>query len=292
MLSGRRSMDDTEFRLLRDMVYAHTGVWYPADRRLVLENRLSRRLFMTGSETFLEYYRYIEYGDADELQAAVDAVTNNETYFFREVAQLLAAVSLIEAAIAEGRSVRVLSAGCASGEEPYTLAMLLHEQSAALDSRAVEIVGVDINTTVLERARAARYGSNSFRGTEGRYLDWYFEMNDGLLELDSRLRQGSIFAHASILDARRLENLGPFDLVLCRNVLIYFDDRAKRAALEGFHSVLKPGGHLFLGHAESLYRFSNEFEMVRIDGVMGYRRPSSVALSRDTGPRRDAEREA
>lgn len=272
-MNERPRMDSTDFRLIRDFIYERTGVWYTEDRTMILENRLSGRLAATGSHGYRDYYYLLSYGDSAEVQAAIDAVTNNETYFFREVAQLEASAALVGAAVAKRGFARVLSAGCASGEEPYSLAMLLHEKGLLAAGSKVEIVGIDINTSVLERARAARYGANSFRSTEGRYIDGYFEMRNGQMELAPDLRRATTYAHLSILDTERLKRMGPFDVVLCRNVLIYFDERAKRSAIESLQSVLKPGGHLFLGHSESLYRMSNEFELVTVEGAIGYRRP-------------------
>lgn len=270
-------MTDHEFRLIREVVNAHCGIWVPDHNKRILTSRLSRLLDAAHAERFYDYYHQMKYGDGTELERAIEAIVNNETYFFREIAQLNAVVDLVRNA-SGGRAVRILSAGCSTGEEPYTIAMLLDNAGLLGDGLRVEIHGVDISTRALDRARSAAYTSGSFRGAEGQYLDWYFKPVEGKLQLDERLRRRVSFSRQNLRESERLADLGMFDIVLCRNVIIYFDAANKLRAVQGLINVLRDGGHLFMGHSESLYSITNALEMVQVRDAIGYRKPVAGAV--------------
>jgi chemotaxis protein methyltransferase CheR len=261
-----------EFRLLRDLIADTCGFYVGDERATAVGNRLLPRLAATGCRSFLDYYLLLKYDGGNELDQALELVLNHETYFFRESAQL-DAVARIAADADPAKRFRVLSAGCSTGEEPYSLAMLLDQQRVFEHPAGVDIVAIDVSERVLTAARAAGYGGNSFRGGEGRFLDWYFTPDEGLLRLDERLRLRVSFARVNLLDCARLAGMGPFDVVMCRNVVIYYREQTKRRVIAGLGDALVEGGHLFLGHSESLYGVSNEFEMVEIGDSLAYRRP-------------------
>ena len=273
-LAREVSMSQQEFKLLSEFLRASSGLHFAEERLSTLARRLAPRLAATGSGTYLDYYHALKYGPPSELLRAMELATNNETYFFRESAQLRALVSLAKAAPA-GRPFRVLSAGCSSGEEPYSVAILV-DRAGQLKASGVEILGIDISERQLEKARRARYSANSFRGTEGAYLDWYFSTDAGALVLDERLRSRVKFAHANLLDVADGGRLGKFDAILCRNVIIYFDSPTKAKVIQGFSDMLVDGGHLFLGHSESLYNVSSDFDLVHVDEAAGYRKSVAV----------------
>ncbi len=272
-------MSEHEFRLIRDLVNSHCGIWVPDHARSSLASKLSRLLEASHLDRYYDYYHLIKYGDPHELDRAIDAIVNNESYFFRETPQLEAIVELVRNADPTAhRAVRILSAGCSTGEEPYTIAMLLDNAGLLDGPTRVEIHGVDISIQALDRARSATYTSGSFRGAEGRYLDWYFKPAAGRLQLDERLRRRVSFSRHNLRDHTHLATLGMFDIVLCRNVIIYFDTANKLRVVEGLVSVLREGGHLFMGHSESLYSITNALEMVQVKGAIGYRKPLERAV--------------
>lgn len=270
-------MTDHEFRLIREAINDSCGIWVQDSARLTLENRLARVLDALRISDYYDLYYRIKYGDGTELERAVEAVVNHETYFFREVAQLNAVVELVKDAEPASRAVRILSAGCSTGEEPYTIAMLLDNAGLLDGGTRVEIHGVDISTPALDKARIAEYTSGSFRGTEGQYLDWYFESKEGRLRLAESLRRRVSFSRQNLRDAGPLMELGMFDVILCRNVIIYFDAPNKLRVVGTLSEMLRDGGHLFMGHSESLHSITNALEMVQIREAIGYRKPMPPA---------------
>ena len=270
-------MAEHEFRLIREVVNSYCGFWVPDNQKRLLSTKLARMLETSQVDSYYDYYHLIKYGDGSELERAIEAIVNNETYFFRELAQLRAVKELVADAHTGKRSVRILSAGCSSGEEPYTIAMLLDETGLLEGETRVEIHGIDISTRVLDKARTAKYTSNSFRGTDPRYLDRYFSPHDGIMRLDEHLRRRVSFSRFNLHETARLATLGMFDIVLCRNVIIYFDPASKLRSVDGLIGLVREGGHLFLGHSESLFSISNALEMVQVGDAIGYRKPIANA---------------
>jgi chemotaxis protein methyltransferase CheR len=270
------TMSPEEFRLIRDLINRTCGIFYAEDRLSLFAGKLAPRLQATGCRDYLSYYRLIRYDDDAELQLALDALANNETYFWREAAQLHAITSL--ACAAPVRPFRVLSAGCSSGEEVYTVAMMCRE--AGLDGQGVDIVGMDVSTAALRRAKHAVYTDNSFRGVEPTAAEKYLVRDGAHRRLDREVAEGVRFRRANLLLPDEVESCGTFDVVLCRNVLIYFDETNRQRAIANVSALVRPGGFLFLGHAESLYETASVFEMVRVGTAIGYRRPQR-AVARD-----------
>lgn len=262
-----------EFRLLRDVIADYCGIHTPDEGMSTFARKISRAMEATQAADFTEYYHLLKYGDSREIERAVDAIVNNETYFFRELGQIEALLDIVRDAPAGARSFRILSAGCSTGEEPYTIAMLLDEAGLLDKGRRIEIHGIDISGRALEKARHARYTSNSFRSAEGRYLDWYFKPADGVLRLDEALRRRVSFSQVNLMDSKKISALGMFDVVLCRNVMIYFETASRLKALDGLIDVTREAGHLFVGHSESLFNVTNALEMVQVGKAIGYRKP-------------------
>ena len=272
-------MTEHEFRLIREVVNRHCGIWVPDQNRTILARKLSRLLEDARVERFYDYYHLMKYGNGDDLERAIEAIVNNESYFFREVAQLHALVELVrDARPNPRRAIRILSAGCSTGEEPYTIAMLLDNAGLFSAGKRVEIHGVDISARALDKARAASYTSGSFRGAEGQYLDWYFKPVGGRLQLDEHLRRRVSFSRQNLRHPEQLGTLGMFDVVLCRNVIIYFDKPNKLRTIEGLTSILREGGHIFMGHSESLYSITNALEMTQVKDAIAYRKPIEKAV--------------
>jgi chemotaxis protein methyltransferase CheR len=271
-------MSEEAFRLLRDLVHDHCGIAFRDDARYLLERRLAPRLEALGLADYLAYHRYLRFdpGRAAELQRAIDLLTTNETYFYREPLQLdaLAREILPELARtrAAERSLRILSAGCSTGEETYTIAVLVKD-SRLFDGWDVEIVGCDISSRCVEHARAGLYGEHAFRNVESQAMRRWFHLRGGKWAVDEAIRRMVRFGRENLLDDRPLATVARLDVLVCRNVMIYFDVPARKRLLRTFHEKLRDGGWLLLGHSESLINLTADFEIVHLRSDLVYRKP-------------------
>lgn len=279
-------MDDEEFRLLRDFVYQYCGLHFDLDSKYLLEKRLNKRLTAHRLSNFRDYYYLLRYSREkdQELAVVIDLLTTNETYFFREDFQLKTFTEEIIPELCKekeqrgDRNLRIWSAGCSSGEEPYTIAMLLLERPELL-GWGISIVGTDICQEVLTKARQGLYGDNSFRATDDYFLKKYFHPcneNEGKWKIDDRVKQLVTISNLNLFDSRRVALLGEVDLVFCRNVIIYFDLDSKRTVIANLHDRLSPSGFLLLGHSESLMNISTDFQLRHFVNDMVYQRPASA----------------
>lgn len=278
-------MTDEEFPLLRDLIYNYSGLFFSEDNRYLLERRLSPRLAHRQLSTFHEYYYYLKYDVSrdQELSDIMDILTTNETYFFRESFQLKAftdeiiPVLIKEKTIRCDKTIRIWSAGCSTGEEPYTIAMLLLEKPE-LAGWKIEIIGTDISQRVLHHARKGVYGNSSFRVTEPNYKSRYFIDQDGGYRVGDRIREFVTFSRLNLYDSSRYLFLGKMDIIFCRNVIIYFDLLAKKRVIENFYNTLNPGGFLLLGHSESLMNITTAFRLRHFKNDMVYEKPLKLDM--------------
>lgn len=284
-LSPDIEMSPEEFRLLRDFVYQHCGLHFTEDSKYLLEKRLGKRLQELNLKTFKDYYYFLRYNPnkEQELSEVVDQLTTNETYFYREDFQLRAFIEEILPEIrqrkeAEGKKhLRIWSAGCSSGEEPYTIATLLLGQPW-IDSWRVEIVGTDISQRVLQIARQGVYGEASFRNTDPLQRDRFFTTTeDGKSRVRDEVKSLVSISHLNLFDSARIALLGRMDVIFCRNVIIYFDRPGKKKVIESFFQRLVPGGYLLLGHSESLVNLSTSFQLRHFKNDMVYQKPELAA---------------
>lgn len=277
LLDGGPKIRPEEFRLLRDLVNEFCGIRFPDDMMFVMERRLKERIQSLGVKDFGEYYHYLRYHpDARaELERAVDVLTTNETYLFREEYQLRAfqreVLPLLQEREKKSRRLSVWSAGCSTGEEVYTVAILIRE-SGLFDGWDVRVVGNDISRRVLQVARRATYGTASFRAMPERYANYFNHTSQGRTVVPE-VREMCHFAHLNLLDHNRFSVVGSVDAIFCRNVLIYFDTHSRRRVIQAFYERLQPGGYLFLGHSESLLNVSTAFELVHLSSDLVYRKP-------------------
>ena len=278
-----------DFRLLRDLINRFCGIHFGEDARFVVERRLRERLRALSLDDFGAYYHYLRYHPEaqSELESAVDLLTTNETYFFREDYQLRAFVreilpELKERALAGGsRRLAVWSAGCSTGEEVYTLAILL-EDSGLFTGWDLRVFGNDISRRVLQKARRAVYSESSFRAMPARYERFFVETEGGR-QVHPRIRALCHFGHLNLMDRGRTAIVGRVDAVFCRNVLIYFDQASRKRVIDTFYERLLPGGYLLLGHSESLLNTSTAFELVHVSTDLVYRRPLDRTTLRPRG---------
>ena len=271
-------LTEEEFRLLRDLIHAYCGIFFREDARFLLERRLGPRLEALGLPGYSAYHRYLRFDPARqaELQKAIELVTTNETYFYREPLQLDALAREILPRLSDlhqtDRTLRILSAGCSTGEEAYTIAVLV-KQSRLFEGWNVEIFGCDISSRCIEHARAGIYGEHAFRNVEAEAMRRWFHLREGKWAIDQAIRRMVRFSRENLLDPRALAGLSRLDVIACRNVLIYFDTLARKRVLATLHEKLRDGGWLLLGHSESLVTFTADFEIVHLRTDLVYRKP-------------------
>ena len=277
----RPKMSAEQFRLLKDLLQKVSGVSLREDLKFVAERRLWPRLEALGVKDFGGYYRLLRF-DArakEELELAVDALVPHETYFFREPVQLGSFESELLPRLHKDRilekRLRLWSAGCSTGEEPYTLSMLVLE-SGLFDGWDIEILGSDLSRHALSRARKAEYGASAMRSTSDERKERFFEpLPEGRFKVRDAVRSRVSFAHVNLIDEGGVALLPQMDVIFCRNVLIYFDAAARLQVVQSFRERLVLGGYLLLGHSEVLHTLGSGFELVQLEGDLLYRRPPS-----------------
>ncbi|MBI3399149.1 MAG: protein-glutamate O-methyltransferase CheR [Deltaproteobacteria bacterium] len=274
-------MTEEEFRLIRDYIYNHYGLSFDTSSKFLLEKRLSNRVTMHQLKSFKEYYRFLRYDpkSSEELSAVIDVLTTNETYFFRESCQLKAFSEEILPEIknrkesnTKEKDLCIWSAGCSTGEEPYTIAMLILETGQFKDWN-IEIFGNDISQRVLQVARKGVYTQSSFRSADKNLIDKYFEQFDGKHKIKDEVKNMVRFGYLNLIDRNKMSLLRNMDIIFCRNVLIYFDVESKKKVIQNFYDKLEDGGYLLLGHAESMMNISTAYALQHLKNDMVYRKP-------------------
>jgi chemotaxis protein methyltransferase CheR len=269
---------DAEFHRLCEFLYRRTGIAFTGSRRYYVERRVTDRMAATGATSFASYFGRLR-GDVDgEIEHFINAFTINETYFYREDPALRClATELLPrrtAGKAYGASVRIWSLPCASGEEPYSIAMWLLENWPQVDAYDVEIIGSDIDTRVLEAARNGVYGRRALMRLAPALIEKYFEpLGDERWRMIEDLRQSVHFSPVNVVEAAETRPQGRFDVIFCRNMLIYFDDASRRVAAENLYDCLLPGGYICLSQTEFMSRISPLFEVCRFADAIVYQRP-------------------
>lgn len=276
-LNHHMDLPDDVFRQLRDDIYRRTGMFFADSSKYLLQKRLSPRAKELNFDTFQKYYYFLQYDPRSEAEFdhIYDLITTNETYFFREPAQLTAFVEEIVPEILARKTqkkIRIWSAGCSSGEEPYSIAMLL-DKGGWFSQAAFEIFASDLNQQVLAKARRGVYRENAFRATDPVLRERYFRKEaDGSWRIGDDVRNRVSFGRLNLYDAARVSLLGYVDVVFCRNVIIYFDETSKKIVLGSFYNRLVDGGYLLLGHSESLISLSTQFKLRHLKNDMVYQK--------------------
>lgn len=268
---------EADWKLLTDLLAERFGLGFGSGRQDILEARLKPRISALHLDGVRAYYHFLSCHPAREEEFAELArrLTNNETYFFREPAQFDAIVEQVIPALAprgNGRPLRILSAGCSSGEEPYSLAVRLVDAGLELSGLRWEIDACDLHPGKLEHARRGVYEGMSLRACEETERQHCFHVTGTAHELKERYRRRVKFFQANLAAPASGFGWGPYEIILCRNMLIYFVPDALDRVIARFAQLLVPGGFLFLGHSESLFDRSAQFEPVYFKNSMGYRR--------------------
>jgi chemotaxis protein methyltransferase CheR len=272
------NVTEEEFRRLAEFLYRRTGMVFSEGKRYFVERRLTDRMAATGCNRFSDYFAFLRSEAQGEVEQLINAFTVNETYFYREDHQLecLSKDLLRERTLIKpvGNKIRIWSAPCSTGEEPYSIAIWLLENWALADTYDIEIVGSDIDTRVLEAAAEGIFGKRALMRLSPEIIARYFHpLDDERWQILDDLRLSVRFSRVNLMETKETRIEGRFDVIFCRNVLIYFDDESRRIAAENLYDNLLPGGYICLGHTESMSRISPLFEVCRFSDAIVYRRP-------------------
>lgn len=273
------ALSKEDFERFREFFYEKTGILFDESKRYFVDRRIIERMKATGYDNFKSYFIAIKYDiTGKELQNLINALTVNETYFFREEYQFQAMVENMLPEITSrkkpGERVRIFSIPSSTGEEPYSIALYLLEYWKDIDKWDIEIVSSDIDTNVLEAAKQGVYSSRSVQNLPKPILQKYFTaLKDGYYKITDDLINAIEFKKANIVNSIEMLKFRNFDIVFCRNLLIYFDDLSRKKAAENLYNAMNPGGFICLGHAESMSRISSIFEVRRFPKAIVYQKP-------------------
>jgi chemotaxis protein methyltransferase CheR len=273
-------LSDDLFQQFRKFIYERTGIFFADNKKYLLESRLSRRLSALGISTYRDYHAAILNGAAaTELSHLINAITINETFFFRNEPQFAALENVILPELVENKRrsgnnrIRIWSAAASTGEEPYTIGMIVREKfQPRFPGIRFEVVGTDINTLVLETARRGIYKDYSIRNTPKNYLDKYFKVEEDRFIVNEELRKAVEFRQLNLFDRDAMRMMRDFDIVFAANVLIYFDFNSKQTVVSSIYNSLNKGGYFFVGYSETLYGLSQAFKPVHFDKAIAYRK--------------------
>jgi len=275
-----RHMSQAEFRQLRDLIYRECRISLGPHKKMLVMNRLAKRLRELEFDSYGEYYDYVTSpeGRTNELPKMVDAITTNTTQFFREAKQfefmdqVVWPELLTETNRTFSNTIRIWSSACSTGEEPYTIAISASEALSRMAGRQVRILATDISDSALDIAREGVYVDDKMRNVPKQLLYRYFLKGNGRVKVKPELQQMVEFQKLNLNDPFHLK-LRDFDIVFCRNVIIYFDRQTQEELMMKYYQVLRPGGYLFLGHSETLHGMGTDFDFVM---ASVYRKPKKA----------------
>ncbi len=272
----RSELSEATFEALRTLIYDKTGIHFPDNKRYLLESRVGRRLSALQMHTYEDYYRFLQNGGfRQEMPEFINSITINETFFFRQPEQMeMLKNDLVPAAVARGASrVRIWSAACSTGDEPYTIALVIKEQlQPKYPNVRFEVVGTDINSEVLNTARSGLYSRYAVRNIPEPIFKRYFKEAGDQFQLSEDVRRMVAYKQVNLMDRAAMAGLFQFDIVFCANVLIYFDGRAKQQVVQALYNSLNQGGFLLLSFSETLYGVSQSFRPVRFGKNIAYQK--------------------
>ncbi|EGB13433.1 MCP methyltransferase, CheR-type [Pseudodesulfovibrio mercurii] len=279
-LGKELKITDQEFVNLRDFIYAECGIYIADNRKYLLENRLGNRLKKLNLKNFDEYYNLLRFDSAKgaEMKKLYEVITTNETSFYRNPPQLKVfqeevLPDVLDSCRKKGRRLRIWSAGCSTGEEPYTISIIIHEMlKAEMPGWDIRITANDLSERVLESARRGVYNDYTLRTTPEEVAARYFDMNDGQNKIRSEVKRLVSFGQINLRDRMQLKRVERSQVVFCRNVIIYFDDEMKKRVINAFYDNLLPGGYLIIGHSESLHNITRAFKPIHYPGAIIYQK--------------------
>jgi len=270
-----------DFATIRDEVYRQLGIYFEDSKVAFIQKRIEKRMETLGMDSFANYGFLLRFGDkkGHEIQELANLITTNETYMFREFEQLQAfadyclPMTLKPLEQANDRRLRIWCAGCSSGEEAYTLAIILQEVMHDWRTWDLKIKATDVDQVRLDMARRATYDERSVKEVPPEYFDRHIKsLPAGYFGIKPETAKLVEIEHLNLSDRMAMRAMRSFDFIFCRNVLIYFDDASRKAVVDHFYNSLKPGGFIFLGHSESIGRISTAFKLMRVGEHLVYRK--------------------
>ncbi len=272
------TISNGDFLKFREFFYRKTGIIFSDSKRYFVDKRLVQRMKETGHDSFRSYFSFMRFqASGEELQRLTNIMTVNETYFFREEYQFR---SLVESMLPEivknkekGSTIKIWSIPSSSGEEPYSIALYLLEYWSGINNWDVKLVASDIDTEILRKAQEGIYSGRSVQNLDSRILRKYFtKLTNGDWRISEDLRQSVEFTTVNLNEPGSTRFYRNFDIIFCRNLLIYFDDLSRRRSAEVFYGALNPGGFICLGHSESMSRISSLFKVRKFPDSIVYQK--------------------
>lgn len=269
---------EEDFQKFREYFYRKTGIQFDASKRYFVDKRLIDRIEATDSGSFRNYFTMLRFeASGQELQALVNLMTINETYFFREECQFQCLVGSMLREIIQNKKdkspIRIWSIPSSSGEEAYSIVIYLLEHWPNIETWDVEMVSSDIDTSMIARAQTGFYSDYSVQHLPPKLLQKYFQPRSGGYQICDGLRQAVKFTHVNLVDTSEVKAYRGFDVIFCRNLLIYFDDLSRRQAGDTLYDALNPGGFICLGLSESMSRISSLFRVRKFPEAIVYQKP-------------------
>lgn len=270
-------LSDELFYKFVKLIYRKTGLFYEYNKKYFVQKRIEKRAKFIEVETLSEYFIMLKYSeDTSEFDKLINELTVNETYFFRDFPQLQNfAEDVLPIVVKEkglNKKIKIWCAACSTGEEPYTLSIILNEMIEKPEEWEIQILASDINTEVLKSARIGLYESRSIRDVPPEYLEKYFTKRNDKFLINLNVRKSISFKNINLMDEADMNKINGCDFIFCRNCLIYFDDESRRSVLSSFYESLNSGGFMFLGHSESVGRISSAYKVQRIGDTIVYSR--------------------
>jgi len=276
---GDPELKRDDFITFRDFIHEKSGMYFPETKMYLIKNRLANRIKELGIKNYKDYFYMVKYDSGmKEFNVLMNLLTTNETSFFRNVPQLQAfSDEVLQTVMAEkkqklNRNLRIWSAGCSTGEEPYTLSMLLMEKIPDYASYNIEIVANDISENVLQAARKGIYHELSLRTTPKVYKDKYFTKSGNVYKVNYTVKKMVRFSQINMTDSLKMSLVKNVDIIFCRNVTIYFSEEVKRKITKFFYNSLVKGGYYFIGHSESLHGISKAFKLLYLKNGLVYKK--------------------
>lgn len=273
------SITEEDFQKFREFFYRKTGIQFDTGKRYFVDKRILERMEATDHLQFRNYFTMLRFqASGEEMQILTNLMTVNETYFFREEYQFQCMVNSILPYLVlrkkDDKPIRIWVIPSSSGEEPYSIAIYLLERWADINNYDVEIVASDIDTQILQQARRGLYSDRSVGQLPKEYLEKYFTRTPQGHQISDVLRSAVEFTRVNLSEPADTRAYRQFDIVFCRNLLIYFDDLSRKTAAETFYDALKPGGFICLGHSESMSRISSLYRVRKFPEAIVYQKPS------------------
>lgn len=272
-------LSEVDFNKMAEYIYRKTGIFLEADKHFdKLAKYIDQRSPAIGADSFRKYFYVLRFEDknGDEFQALVNAITVNETYFYREKEQFEVLVNRLlpelHAKRPRSQPLRILSAPSSTGEEPYSIILHILEEGRIVEERDIEVVGIDIDSTVIEKAKKGKYTERSVHAIPKGVLAKWFKQRPLGYELIDDLIGTVDFKVANVFDRTQMRQLGKFDIIFSRNMLIYFDDASRKEVAMTFYDMLNPEGYVLLGHAEYMSRITSVFKAKKIDTTLIYQK--------------------